>query len=160
MYSGLALQARLEGKCIDCHENPTREGRVTCATCAAARSIKRKNHYLTNGDTVRASVKAWKDNHPEQKKSHQKSYRARLKAKVYALLGGKCAWSGCDWVDHRALQIDHKNGDGSKERADGMVGTTFLRKVLEDGGVNYQLLCANHNWVKRVEQNEARGRKP
>ncbi len=153
-YSKKALQAKIEGKCIDCRENPAREGKLTCVVCAADRAAYCKARYLTSGGRVLAYVKAWKLAHPEQANASTKRYRARLKAKVFAMLGNRCAWEGCGWTDPRALQIDHKFGDGIKDRADGLVGTSFLKKVLKDNGNRYQLLCANHNWIKRVEQGE------
>jgi len=53
----------------------------------------------------------------------------------------------------RALQIDHVNGDGHKER---QTRKSLNRKIalnLIDTS-RYQILCANCNWIKRVENNE------
>jgi len=76
-------------------------------------------------------------------------------------LGGKCAKCGFD--DYRALQIDHINGDGYKERKSKGVGQKYIgncntvKKVCKGELKNYQLLCANCNWIKRYENNEHRG---
>jgi len=75
----------------------------------------------------------------------------KLRKKVIAILGGHC--SQCDWDDERALQIDHKNGSGSSERKKIGAGRTFYKKVLNDPSP-YQLLCANHNSIKKFEEQE------
>jgi hypothetical protein len=30
----------------------------------------------------------------------------------------------------------------------------YLRNVIKVGKAKYQILCANHNWIKRVERHE------
>lgn len=86
----------------------------------------------------------------------QRQYRKRLKDAVFEALGGCCIQCGFD--DERALQIDHINGGGSKERKDpGFSRTNHNRRVLQSflaGENKYQLLCANCNWIKRYENNE------
>ena len=59
----------------------------------------------------------------------------------------------CDWTDERALQVDHIKGNGHKEwrTLGGRQGV--YRRALKHPE-DYQLLCANHNWIKRVENNE------
>jgi len=135
---------------------PAQEGKNRCSACIAANS----RYYERNKEAVKARATARREGNREENRAYKRSWRAKLKAEVFALLGGKCAWLGCDWIDSRALQIDHKNGDGNKERANGIMGTGLLRKVLKDGGKSYQLLCANHNWIKRVEQGEVRNFAP
>ncbi|MCK9370314.1 helix-turn-helix domain-containing protein [Candidatus Dojkabacteria bacterium] len=66
-------------------------------------------------------------------------------------LGGKC--NRCGFSDLRALQIDHINGGGSKEI------TKYYKKMIKEAPGKYQILCANCNWIKRVENNEVRPRK-
>ena len=84
------------------------------------------------------------------------SYHYRLREQVLELLGGKCAWEGCNWIDPRALQIDHIEGGGFKD----LKGSSFLLKVLKEKGKGYQLLCANHNWIKKAERKEHSWRLP
>jgi len=64
------------------------------------------------------------------------------------------------------LQIDHVRAGGSAElRAGHGVGLAHLYRVLKDlkysalAGMSsqYQLLCANCNWIKRNKDKEARG---
>lgn len=66
---------------------------------------------------------------------------------VFDLLGHACA--RCGFSDLRALQIDHVNGDGAKERGRNQA---FYKRILADDGGRYQILCANCNWIKRHEE--------
>jgi RNase P subunit RPR2 len=92
-----------------------------------------------------------------------KKLSSRLKARariveyreaVLSLLGNKCA--GCGFSDKRALQIDHVNGGGSKQGRELKMhrGVKFYKLVLSNKNEDYQLLCANCNWIKRIEKNE------
>lgn len=66
-------------------------------------------------------------------------------------LGNVCV--KCGYSDVRALHIDHVYGDGKSERN---IRQTIYRKIAK-GLVDmsrYQLLCANCNWIKRLENNE------
>lgn len=86
-----------------------------------------------------------------------------LKEKIFLKLGNRCNNSECRWInsdgtqcctDCRCLQIDHVNGGGYQEKRIIRNRLTFLKKVLSDTTGMYQLLCANCNWIKRVEKNE------
>lgn len=82
-----------------------------------------------------------------------KSYFSRTayyRQKVFEFLGGKCI--RCGFSDARALQIDHINGGGYRERLSRNY-ISFYRKILENPAP-YQLLCANCNWIKRFENKE------
>lgn len=70
------------------------------------------------------------------------------------MLGHKCAV--CGFEDARALQIDHINGDGYIDRGNRGYNYAFFKEILADPNakLKYQILCANHNWIKRHEQNE------
>jgi len=60
----------------------------------------------------------------------------------------------CGFDDFRALQIDHINGGGSSERKT-LKKDSLYREVLKDNTNKYQLLCANCNSIKRIENNES-----
>jgi hypothetical protein len=69
-------------------------------------------------------------------------------------LGGKCAWCGFD--DIRALQLDHIHGNGSSERKS-MSQYSVYKKIflsVSENKKEYQVLCANCNWIKRHENHE------
>jgi len=76
----------------------------------------------------------------------------KLHEKVFDLLGRKCR--RCGFEDARALQIDHVGGNGAEERRIYTSPTKFYKHVLEVEGVGYQILCANCNAIKRIENKE------
>ena len=81
-----------------------------------------------------------------------------LKEQVYDKLGHVCC--RCGFADKRALQIDHVFGGGNQEHAEIKNPHTYLKKVIADTEGQYQILCANCNWIKRMEQKEHRKPSP
>lgn len=81
--------------------------------------------------------------------------REQMKAELFKKLGNKC--KRCGFSDTRALQIDHINGGGTKEHK-AMTWYTFRNYLLNlpesELFKNYQILCANCNWIKRHEEKE------
>jgi len=77
---------------------------------------------------------------------------------LFSYLGGKCVKCGYD--DHRALQLDHIKGNGSKTRKESGLHKNrikYYNYLLQNPSYTLeeiQLLCANCNWVKRYENNE------
>ena len=97
---------------------------------------------------------AWKGGITKTKE-YQREYLRNLRKSVIDALGGRCV--RCGFADIRALQIDHINGGGSKERKELGFGGNFHKNVLRSFLANenkYQLLCANCNWIKRCENKE------
>ena len=93
----------------------------------------------------------------KRNKEYHRKYRMKVRNVVIELLGGKC--KNCGFSDTRALQIDHINGGGFKERKELGGGTTINRQAIKSfgrGENKFQLLCANCNWIKRYENNEVR----
>src|SRR5579862_3572468 len=87
-----------------------------------------------------------------------KTRRATKRQEVLNFLGNKCA--KCGNTDFRVLQIDHVRNNGYKERKQYQsASTAFYSKVLADKENNYQLLCANCNWIKRHEEKAVSWRK-
>ena len=84
----------------------------------------------------------------EVKKEYDCKREIRIKNCVYNLLGNKC--NRCNNEDRRCLQIDHVNGGGSITRY------SLLKKfkIIEKGSKDFQILCANCNWIKRFENDE------
>lgn len=82
-------------------------------------------------------------------------YYRRLRMSVVEALGRKCV--RCGFSDERALQIDHINGGGNKDKKS--FKNNYYKAVIKSflaGENKYQLLCANCNWIKRVENKEVR----
>ena len=90
--------------------------------------------------------------------------RKEARDKVMLLMGNRCLH--CGFADYRALQIDHKKGDGYQCRHSKGSNVSTLsqyRKIIADPTLiqtlDIQLLCANCNWIKRVENGEEGYRK-
>lgn len=80
-------------------------------------------------------------------------YKVNPRERIVKLLGNRCC--RCGFSDVRALQIDHVNGGGTRDRArlkGAIAYYIHIERNLNSG--LYQLLCANCNWIKRVENGE------
>jgi len=82
----------------------------------------------------------------------------RRRVELFALLGDRCAAEGCPNDDPRGWQVDHVEGGGTVEREAGLVGRKFIERVKANPA-EYQILCAYHHQIKRVEQQEHVGRR-
>jgi hypothetical protein len=118
-----------------------------------------------NPEKAAESRRKWILNNPDKNRSGNRkrgaAYHKRLRKEVLDFLGGRCSSKICRWVnedgsigctDYRALQVDHINGGGTKERNSLSYKTLYL-KILR-GSLGYQLLCANCNWIKKHQENE------
>lgn len=97
----------------------------------------------------------WNKDNPEKTLDYKKQNRRKTKFRIFELLGKKC--SKCNFIDWRALQIDHVNGNGKQDRLKfGNSASYYLHilREIENGSKDYQLLCANCNWIKRWERKE------
>lgn len=89
------------------------------------------------------------------RKEYSRERQRKLRDKAIEVLGGsRCI--KCGFSDIRALQIDHVNGNGKKER-EKMGQIVMYKKIIDTNGVGYQILCANCNWIKRHTHNEKGG---
>lgn len=112
-----------------------------------------RKHYLKFRESYKAAAKKYYDNNKAAIQARRKPYRDAQRCKAIEHLGGKCL--GCGFDDFRALQIDHINGGGNQERKQLSCGPTgYYKLVIEDTTGKYQLLCANCNMIKRIENGE------
>lgn len=98
------------------------------------RSINRKKEYLP----VRIA--------------YQKEYQKRIRLNVFNKLGNICI--KCGFSDIRALQIDHVSGNGNLDRKYHKNWYSYYMAILKDKTNKYQLLCANCNQIKKIENKE------
>jgi hypothetical protein len=77
-----------------------------------------------------------------------------LKKEALVLFGSKCSWCGIE--DIRVLELDHINGDGWKDRRDGMNHGRLWLSLVKNGVPpgKYQLLCANCHTIKTWHSKE------
>jgi RNase P subunit RPR2 len=87
-----------------------------------------------------------------------KNAKDAYKEEIYNKLGHACV--RCGFADKRALQIDHVFGGGNQEHKEISSNIAFLKKVISDTTGSYQILCANCNWIKRMEKLEHNRAKP
>lgn len=110
----------------------------------------------------RESARKYRQNHPEKHYALLRKWRENKRKKIMSLLGElKC--KNCGFEDYRALQIDHINGGGNIQRKklkSSALSIVFLEKEIRlKGKKEYQILCANCNWIKRSEnKNERNGK--
>ena len=94
--------------------------------------------------------KQYRKTHKEQRKKWRKNHIIKLRLDILNFLGNKCV--KCGFSDWRALQIDHINGGGRNEIK--RLGYMKYYKKIKENPQEYQILCANCNWIKRYENNE------
>lgn len=161
--------------CSKCRtEQPLAEfwaGQSRCKQCAKESTAEWKR---LNAERYKRTRKEWcvanASRQRELRREYNERNRARiaerrriewgaLKRRVYEALGGVCR--RCGFSDPRALQIDHVNGGGKAELKKYSGGSrTYLKKVCAAPPGEYQILCANCNWIKRHENGECAIRVP
>jgi len=127
---------------------------------------KWKTYYQAHKEEWREYGKKYYQTHkekwstPEYKRKFMEQRRLRiqqLRKQCIFLLGSKCSNLNClvpgGCLDTRCLHIDHKLSNGSRERRKWGNQYKFYNRVLEHLD-EYQILCANCNWIKRVELKE------
>jgi hypothetical protein len=98
--------------------------------------------------------KKYVETHRAEYNRKQRESKVRLKQEALKRYGEEC--KHCGFSDYRALQIDHVNNDGAKERnslgGKNFSGHRFYRWLKFCGWPEgYQTLCANCNIIKYVE---------
>lgn len=146
----LGGKQRYRPECKQCHNLRRMKNYVKkpfneryCIYCGKKIISKRKNIQIQVCGTRECRYK------------HNRDYYYKIKNEIFDLLGGKCM--SCGFSDRRILQIDHVHGGGKKEYRSFCFGLSYLIRVLEkikSGSKDYQLLCPNHNWLKRIENKE------
>lgn len=107
--------------------------------CVTSPSIERRN--------VKRNIQL-----PSRSKEYQRELRKARRKEILDLLGGECIQ--CTFSDPRALQIDHVNGGGHRERLYFGQNPVKLFKSVKENPDNYQLLCANCNQIKKIANME------
>ena len=120
--------------------------------------------YKEHKKRMKENNSKWRKENKEEARLHSSSAsnksRQKLKNEIFDLLGNRCVC--CGFSDVRALQIDHVKGNGNQEIKRFKNVYQYYKNILDklrSGSKDYQLLCANHNWIKRFENNEGPNRK-
>jgi hypothetical protein len=118
---------------------------------------KKKEYYYSHKDEIYAKRKEYYKNRYLNKKyeiqKKSRIFHKERRDRIIKYLGGKCV--RCGFNDNRALQVDHINGGGLKERRDTphFCNAKFENMIYSDTH-KYQLLCANCNNIKKYENGE------
>jgi len=90
---------------------------------------------------------------PEPKRAINRRNQDAYRQRVIALLGGHCV--ACGETDWHVLQVNHRNGGGSKERSQPTLrGSNFFTAILAGrrGTDDLDLRCANCNTLYEYER--------
>jgi hypothetical protein len=107
--------------------------------------------YVNNKDALLTQRRTHYNNNHESIRAQHKIYRNNYKMKTFEKVGrGKlsCVYCGCDYIP--ALQINHKNGDGARERIECKnYSYTFYRKIRSGERLidDLELTCGACNWI-------------
>lgn len=158
-----------------------RDNRRICISCSKEDCRKRyyknkekwllrnKKYYKTHKEQIRKQHAEYYQKNEKKRKTYRSIYykencgkwtfqRHETRRKILERLGGKCV--KCGFNDYRALQIDHIYGNGNKDREKmkkkgGHAWNKYLLSLSdEELKKDFQLLCANCNWIKRFEKRE------
>lgn len=135
--------------------------------CRVCKQLKEETEYYHYGDKhkltgkvckvcFRARQRAWAAKNGKEGAKYSKELRLRAMGK---LSDGDIKCNKCGFNDIRALQIDHIHGGGSKHITSFTSRHIYMVGILNDSDAKskFQILCANCNWIKRVENKEAKG---
>ena len=133
------------------------------------------SYYQQNKERIKARSKKWYEENKDQAKANAKRNAPKYRKRKNAL--SKIRWREqrvallkqvgkgvlecikCSFSDIRALQVDHVNGGGMAEvRNSKFRNPERYAKHIAKNPKNYQLLCANCNWIKKYENKEHKKR--
>lgn len=119
------------------------------------RNLQCKVYYHKNKEQLREKHEQWLNLHKGDISISKKRYRIRL-IEILTFGNFDCCSCGYD-TDVRALEIDHRNGDGKADRLRFVNGVHMYRYYLyhqEEAFEKLQILCSNCNTIKMRENKE------
>ena len=122
----------------------------------APRKRKPNAKYSANYNPVKRRH-SYEKNHARER-AYMSERTRKFRLQLFEVMGGaKCV--RCGFIDIRALQFDHINGNGRKNRKQlkGSLGMyQYYATHPEEARADLQILCANCNWIKKFEREEIR----
>ncbi len=118
-----------------------------------------KRYQQENPEVKRESRRNSDENHRAARRAsnviYQRIARHTRRKSILEALGARCVQ--CGFADARALQIDHVTGGGSQHRKSFPSLTSYYDYVQANiASGQFQILCANCNQIKRIENKEHR----
>lgn len=112
-------------------------------------------YYQKNKDrlrkTKRRNMRKYRAANPEKYNEQSRMAKKRLKDTVFEKYGNIC--SACGFSDIRALTLDHVLNNGAEERKSIGERGVYRRSLDDQYTEEYQILCMNCQFIKRVEAN-------
>ena len=134
--------------CKECGDIADKPGRAKGMCRRCYHRMARKKWSVEHLEQERAKSRAWHLAHAAERNSQTLRRRREQRAKVTAMLGGKCAC--CGETEPIFLTLDHVQNDGHRDR---MLARHLLLKRVEREGYpkdRYQILCWNCNAAKAM----------
>jgi len=106
-----------------------------------------------------ACKRAWNIKNSDRRALYVRRSSKKVRLAIIDKFGAKCIKCGFD--NPKALQLDHIGGGGTTERRV-VGGNQKMFRMILAGKLNarrYQILCANCNAIKRIENYDEAGRK-
>ena len=131
-------------KCGRCKNSTNRGARASfCFKCARIKYLERKR----NNSRERYRKNPY---HVKQLQAiRRRKEKDEIRSELIKILGAKC--SNCGHLDIRVLQFDHIKGGGEKHRREFSHRNQYLKCLLKNTHI-VQLLCANCNFLKRMQK--------
>lgn len=113
-----------------------------------------RQYRAKNKEKIKRYMQRWRIENRARKNELGRQSQQRIKDKVFHMLGDVCC--RCGFTDVRALQVDHINQAVEKRGEPKRAGKSLYAAIArgEKPITEFQLLCANCNWIKRYENNE------
>ena len=95
----------------------------------------------------------WKLKHHSPNSEKNKKLYSELKQKAHQILGGNiCTNSKCNFNDPRAMEIEHIDGGGKKDRGQFNRSNEFYQDIVDNpqkAREKLQMMCSNCNHIKQ-----------
>lgn len=117
-----------------------------CRDCIRKQTI---DSYSKRRESALEYARNYYEQNKDKRRQQINNKRKEIIAQIFELLGNEC--TKCSFANKIALQIDHLNGGGYKHRRIKGGGMSYYKDILKNIK-NYQLLCANCNFVEGVRK--------
>jgi len=116
-----------------------------------------KEYTKNNRDKINDRNRKWQEKNKDKMTSNHVKYVTKIRMLLFKQLGYKCII--CGYNDIRALQFDHINNDGAKQRkihGNSQKEYLYYTKHLDEVDVMLQVLCCNCNWIKQYNLHKSK----
>lgn len=133
---------------------PTRDDHEYYLKNKEKKKAQALEYYYNHKERVIKRIVEYNRQHKDKKREWNNKDRARVRAELIELLGGICFVCGTT----KRLEIDHKQGGGTKDRIEKGNNHEMYRYYLKhpiEAKQKLQLLCKPHNLEKEFRNHES-----